>query len=137
MPRVSMSPPTAGTRRHHQALVLKPRLLGDLEPSRRSAESSLLLTRPAAGPPLPRARVRAMMGHRRADQEGAMCRLSSSEYDLYRRTSAKPGRSLLGWLRDLWRPRPPRVEEAEVVPFAPETAARVDREADRGRPRAA
>ena len=66
-----------------------------------------------------------------------MCRLSSSEYDLYRRTSSKPGRSLLGWLRDLWRPRPPRVEEAEVVPFAPERAARVNREADRRGSRAA
>ena len=66
-----------------------------------------------------------------------MCRLSSSEYDLYRRTSAKPGRSLLGWLRDLWRPRPPRVEEAEVVPFAPETAERVNQEADHRRSKAA
>ena len=66
-----------------------------------------------------------------------MCRLSSSEYDLYRRTSAKPRRSLWGWLRDLWRPRPPRVEEAEVVPFTPERAARANREADRRGSRAA
>jgi hypothetical protein len=66
-----------------------------------------------------------------------MCRLSSSEYDLYRRTSSKPGRSLLGWLRDLWRPRPSQGEEAEVVPFAPATAGRVEREADRGRSKAA
>jgi hypothetical protein len=66
-----------------------------------------------------------------------MCRLSSSEYDLYRRTSAKPGRSVLEWLRDLWRPRRPQVEEAEVVPFPAEAAASADPEADRRRSRAA
>jgi hypothetical protein len=75
--------------------------------------------------------------HRRTDQEGAMCRLSSSEYDLYRRTSVKPGRSLFGWLRDLWRPRRPQVEEAEVVPFPAEAAVRADQEADRRGSRAA
>jgi hypothetical protein len=60
-----------------------------------------------------------------------MCRRSSSEYDLYRRTSARPRRSLFGWLRDLWRPRQPQVEEAEVVPFPAEAAVRADQEADR------
>jgi hypothetical protein len=66
-----------------------------------------------------------------------MCRLSSSEYDLYRRTSAKPGRSLFGWLRDLWRPRRPQVEEGEVVAFPAEAAASAPQEADRRRSRAA
>jgi hypothetical protein len=60
-----------------------------------------------------------------------MCRLSSSEYDLYRRTSVTPRRSLFGWLRDLWRPRQPQVEEAGVVAFPAEAAARVDQGADR------
>jgi hypothetical protein len=60
-----------------------------------------------------------------------MCRLTSSEYALYRRTSVKPGRSLFGWLRDLWRPRQPQVKEAEVVPFPADAAARVDQETDR------
>lgn len=58
-----------------------------------------------------------------------MCRLSSSQYDFYGRTSVRPRRSLFGWLRDLWRPRQPQVEEAEVVPFPAEAAARVDQEA--------
>ena len=39
-----------------------------------------------------------------------MCRLSSSEWDLYRRASVEPRRSLLEWLRDLWRPCQPQVE---------------------------
>jgi hypothetical protein len=65
-----------------------------------------------------------------------MCRRSSSDYDFYRRPSAKPGRSLFGWLRDLWRPRVPEVEEAEVLPF-PAEAARTDRETDRGGAKAA
>lgn len=60
-----------------------------------------------------------------------MCRLSSSEYDLYRRTSGRAGRSLFGWLRDLWRPRVPQVEETEVIAFPAEAAARGDREGDR------
>jgi hypothetical protein len=62
-----------------------------------------------------------------------MCRRSSLEYDLYYgRTSAKPGRSLLAWLRDLWRPRRPQVQEAEVVPFPAEAAPpRADQEAGR------
>ena len=60
-----------------------------------------------------------------------MCRLSSSEHDLYGRTSGKPGRSLFGWLRDLWRSRRPQVEEVEVVPFPAEAAVRAAQEADR------
>jgi hypothetical protein len=66
-----------------------------------------------------------------------MCRLSSSEYHLYERTSVKPGRSLLAWLRDLWRSRQPPVEEAEVVSFPAEAAARADQKADRRSARAA
>lgn len=64
-----------------------------------------------------------------------MCWRSSSEYDLYGRTSARPGRSVFAWLRDLWRPRQPQVEEAEVVPFP--AAGCADQEADRGGPKAA
>ena len=59
-----------------------------------------------------------------------MCWRSSSEYDLYERTNPRPGRSLFGWLRDLWRPRQPQVEAAEVVRFPAEAAARADQEAD-------
>ena len=45
-----------------------------------------------------------------------MCRLSSSRYDdLYRRTNSGVGRSLLGWLRELWQARRPQVREADVV----------------------
>jgi hypothetical protein len=66
-----------------------------------------------------------------------MCRLSSSQYDLYRRTNSGLGRSLVGWLRDLWRQRQPLVKEAEVVMFPAETAARSDQEADRKRSKAA
>ena len=66
-----------------------------------------------------------------------MCRLSSSQYDLYRRTTPRSGRSLSGWLRDLWRPRQPLVEEAEVMRFPAVPAMRVDREADRRRSKAA
>lgn len=66
-----------------------------------------------------------------------MCRRSSSDYDFYRRPSAKPGRSLFGWLRDLWRPRRPQVEEAEVVPFPAEAAECADQETDRRQSRAA
>jgi len=65
-----------------------------------------------------------------------------SEYDLYARTSSKPvrskpARSLLGVLRDLFRPRRPQVEPAEVVPFSAERAARTDKEVDRGSSKAA
>ena len=59
-----------------------------------------------------------------------MCWQSSSGSDPYGRTSARPGRTLLGWLRDLWRPRQPQVQEAEVVPFPAEAAARADGKAD-------
>jgi hypothetical protein len=66
-----------------------------------------------------------------SDQEAAMCRRSSSEYDLYYgHTSAEPGRFLFGWLRDLWRPRQPQMQEAEVVPFPAEAAARAEQETD-------
>jgi hypothetical protein len=66
-----------------------------------------------------------------SDQEAAMCRRSSSEYDLYYgRTSAKPERSLFEWLRDLWRPRRPHVQEAEVVPFPAEAAVAAGPPAD-------
>jgi hypothetical protein len=58
-----------------------------------------------------------------------MCRLSSSEHHLYRRTSVKPVRSLFGWLRALWRSRQPQMAEAEVVAFPAEAGARVDQEA--------
>jgi hypothetical protein len=61
-----------------------------------------------------------------------MCWRSSSAYDLYRRTNSRAGRSLFGWLRKLWGPRPSKVKDAEVVSLhRPEAAARVDREADR------
>lgn len=66
-----------------------------------------------------------------------MCRRSSSEYDLYRRTSAKPERSVLNWLRDLFRPRRPQVEEAEVIAFPAEVAPSADQAADRRRSNAA
>jgi hypothetical protein len=66
-----------------------------------------------------------------------MCRMSSSKHDLYSRTSAKPGRSLFGWLRDQWRPRVPQVEDAEVVPLPAEASASTDQEAVRRRQRAA
>lgn len=66
-----------------------------------------------------------------------MCRLSSAEYDRYRRTNAGPRRSLFGWLRDLWRPRQPKVEEVAVVPFPAEAAASADQASDRKRSKAA
>jgi hypothetical protein len=59
-----------------------------------------------------------------------MCRLSSSQYDLYIRTHAGPGRSLFGWLRELWWPRRSKVAEAEVVAFPTEAAVRAHEEAD-------
>jgi hypothetical protein len=56
--------------------------------------------------------------------ESAMCRLSSSRYDdLYRRTNSGAGRSLLGWLRELWRARRPQVREADVVALRAREAA--------------
>ena len=66
-----------------------------------------------------------------------MCRLSSSEYDLYRRTKPRSGRSLFRWLRDLWRRPRPQVAGAEVVPFPTEAVAHPGQEADRGGPKAA
>jgi hypothetical protein len=65
-----------------------------------------------------------------------MCRMSSAQYDLYRRTNSRPGRSLFSWLRDLWRPRRPRLNEAKVVRF-PVEAACADQEADPRRSEAA
>jgi hypothetical protein len=66
-----------------------------------------------------------------------MCKLSSSEYNPYRRTSVGAGRSLFGWWRNLWCPRQPQVEQPEVVPFPTEAAARADQEANRRNSRAA
>ena len=69
-----------------------------------------------------------------------MCGRAFSEYDLHRHTSAGPRRSLLGWLRDLWRPRQPlmpEAPEAEVVPFPAAAVARVAQEPDRSDARAA
>jgi hypothetical protein len=60
-----------------------------------------------------------------------MCRLSSSEYDLYRRTNSRRGRSLFAWFRELWQRRQPQVEGAEVVRFPAEPSARADQQADR------
>jgi hypothetical protein len=75
-----------------------------------------------------------------SDKEAAMC--MRSEHDLYRRTSSqpmssKPTRSLIKVLRDLFRPRRPRVAQAEVVPFPAEAAARTGQENDRDSPKAA
>lgn len=66
-----------------------------------------------------------------------MCWHSSLEHDLYRRTSARPGRSLLGWLRDLWRPPVPQAEKAEVVTFGAEVPTHAEQDTERRRPRAA
>jgi hypothetical protein len=75
-----------------------------------------------------------------SDEEAAMC--LRSEYDLYARTSSKPvrskpARSLVEVLRDLFRPRRPQVEPAEVVPFSAERAARTDEEVGRDSSKAA
>jgi hypothetical protein len=40
-------------------------------------------------------------------------------------------------LRDLFRPRRPQVEQAEVVPFSAERAARTSKEVDRDSSKAA
>ena len=72
-----------------------------------------------------------------ADREAAMCRMSSSQYDRYRRTSSDPGRSLFAWLRELWSGRRPQPAAAEVVPFPTEAAKRTEPEADRTGPKAA
>jgi hypothetical protein len=42
-----------------------------------------------------------------------------------------PARSLVEVLRDLFRPRRPQVEQAEVVLFRAEAATRTDKELDR------
>ena len=67
-----------------------------------------------------------------------MCWRSASEYDLYARTSSKPvrttskpGRSLVEVFRDLFRPRRPQVEQAEVVPFPAGVAVGTDKAVDR------
>jgi hypothetical protein len=67
-----------------------------------------------------------------------MCWRSASEHDLSLRTVSRPehtsskrARSLVEVLRDLFRPRPPQVEQPEVVPFPAESAAHADREVDR------
>jgi hypothetical protein len=65
-----------------------------------------------------------------------MCRLSSSQYDRYRRTNSQPRRSLLGWLRELWWRRPSQ-PPAEVVPFPTEAAKRPDPKAEQSGPKAA
>jgi hypothetical protein len=60
-----------------------------------------------------------------------------SEYDLYARSRskparAKPARSFVEVLRDLFRPRrPPQEEQAEVVPLRAGRATRSDKEVDR------
>jgi hypothetical protein len=74
------------------------------------------------------------------DEEAAMC--MRSEYDLYARTSSKPllskpSRSLLEVWRDLFRPRRPQVEEAEVIPFSAERTGGTDKEVDRDSSKAA
>ena len=66
-----------------------------------------------------------------------MCRLSSSQYDLYKRTNSELGRLLFGWLRDLWRPRQPQAKEAAVIMLPPEAGTRGRQEADRERSKAA
>ena len=66
-----------------------------------------------------------------------MCWRSSSEYDLFGRARARPGRSLSEWLRDLWRARRPQLEEAEVVAVPAEAAVSADQEPDRRRSKAA
>jgi hypothetical protein len=70
------------------------------------------------------------------DEERAMCR--RSEYDLYARTSSKPARTyakpagaLMHALRVLFRPRRPKVAQAEVVPFPADVPTRTEKEADR------
>jgi hypothetical protein len=70
--------------------------------------------------------------------ERAMCRLSSSRYDdLYRRTNSGVGRSLLGWLRELWQARKPQVREADVVTLLAGEAAPAEAQADHENAKAA
>ena len=65
-----------------------------------------------------------------------MCRMSSAQYDLYKRTNSELGRSLLGWLRGLWQRRAPHVEEVQVVEFPADTTS-PDQRVDRRRSKAA
>ena len=58
-----------------------------------------------------------------------------SEYDLYARTvskpaSSKPARSLMDVLRELFRPRRPQVEQAQVVPFQSRLTTCTERKVD-------
>jgi hypothetical protein len=77
------------------------------------------------------------------DEEEAMCRRSAHDYDLYARTRSRPGtaprpvRSLVEILRDLFRPRRPQVQEAEVVTFPGGAAPSGDKAIDREDSRAA
>jgi hypothetical protein len=50
---------------------------------------------------------------------------------------SKPARSLVEVLRDLFRPRRPQVEQAEVIPFSAERTACTDKEVDRESSKAA
>lgn len=66
-----------------------------------------------------------------------MCRQSAYHNDLYARAirkpareSSKPARSLVEVLRDLFRPRRAKVQEAEVLPFPAGAAVRADSKID-------
>ena len=68
-----------------------------------------------------------------------MCGRAFLDYDVRRNMSAGPRRSLMEWLRELWRPRQPQSQtpEAEVVPFPAARKSQVARETDRKNARAA
>ena len=68
-----------------------------------------------------------------------MCGRAFLDNDLYRHTSAGPRRSLMEWLRELWRPRQPQSQTpaAEVVPFPAARESPADRDTDRKNARAA
>jgi hypothetical protein len=70
-----------------------------------------------------------------------MCWRSAHDYDLHARTRStaapKPARSLVEVLRDLFRPRRPQVQEAEVVPFPAGAAPSGDKAVNRKGRRAA
>jgi hypothetical protein len=58
-----------------------------------------------------------------------------SEYDLHARTgskpaSSKPARSLMGALRELFRPRRRQVEQPQVVPLRAGLTTRTEKEVD-------
>ncbi len=72
-----------------------------------------------------------------------MCWRSASDYDLYARKAATPGRtpsqparSLVEVLRDLFRPRRPQVAQADVIPF-PAGAVGADHKSERDGSKAA